>query len=112
MNRNSTLNVWNELYEIVSCETELPINECEEIVKWSYNKVKEATLTNNSVEISGFGKLLISPNKTKNRIKRCIDSIERFNKKKEMGEDVQKYIDVYIEKLQHYKWRMRNEQAV
>ena len=61
----------------VSEKTGIPEDICDKVISWSYLKAKEATESNRSIELSGFGKLLLSPAKIKRRIKGQETAIKR-----------------------------------
>jgi nucleoid DNA-binding protein len=53
-----------------SVAQDLEIDEaiCDKVISWSYEQAKEATKTSSSVELSGFGKLLVTAGKLNRRL--------------------------------------------
>lgn len=53
-----------------SVSEDLGIDEaiCDRVISWSYEQAKEATKTVSSVELSGFGKLLVTAGKLNRRL--------------------------------------------
>lgn len=85
------------------------------IISWSYLKAQEKTQEVNSVELSGFGKLLLSEAKTKRRIRdrelklpgyiRRMEELEEGDKK----EMWKKRVEGYKRELAWLKNRLKNE---
>jgi len=57
---------------LASVSEDLQIEEsiCDRVISWSYEQAKEATKTCSSVELSGFGKLLVTAGKLNRRLER------------------------------------------
>jgi nucleoid DNA-binding protein len=57
------------LVELTAKELELDEAICNKVISWAYLKAKEATADKNSIELSGFGKLLVTKGKLGRKIK-------------------------------------------
>ncbi len=53
-------------------DLEIDENVCDKVISWSYQKAREAAKHANSIELSGFGKLLFSPTKASRRAERAL----------------------------------------
>ena len=56
------------LLSSVSQDLEIDEAICDKVISWSYEQAKEATKTSSSVELSGFGKLLVTSGKLNRRL--------------------------------------------
>lgn len=69
----------------IAKELDYPESLCDHVIMWAYKDAKLATLTKRSVELSGFGTLLVSSPKIKRRApgleRKLLSAIERGNEK-------------------------------
>lgn len=72
---SSSLKDW--LVELVAKEMQIEESLCNKVVSWAYLQAKEATRNNRIIELSGFGKIQISPHKVKKRIEKIQNVINR-----------------------------------
>lgn len=81
---------------LASVAKELGVDEtiCDRVISWSYEQLKEATKVVSSVEISGFGKLLVADKKLNRRLANRQESLENHMSKSEEVKNYKK-----IEKL-------------
>ncbi len=70
MEKQLNSNIRDFLVEKTAKELEIEESLCDQIITWTYKNTKEATLYNNTVEISGFGKLYISGKKLDKQLNR------------------------------------------
>lgn len=99
----------------VANQLEIEEDLVNKVVSWSYLKAQKKTQEVNSVELSGFGKLLLSETKTKKRIKGLeeklggyIKALERLgegNKK----EAYKKIIEGYVREITYLKSKLKDE---
>lgn len=65
---NLSLKDW--LVDLISKDLEMDSSICNTIISWAFLQAKEATKTDKIIEISGFGKIQVSPKKVERRIKK------------------------------------------
>lgn len=70
MEKQLNSNIKDFLVEKTAKDLEIDEALCDLLITWTYKKTKEATLYNNTVEISGFGKLYISERKLDKQLNR------------------------------------------
>lgn len=75
MEKQYTKAIKDYLVKYVAADTNLPESVVDGVVMWAYKDARDATATNSSVELSGFGSLLVSPTKLKKRWKK-FDNIQ------------------------------------
>lgn len=87
------------LNEQVSQDLQVPLEIVENVISWSFKEANRACEHNKEVEISGIGKLMISPGKLKKRIQsleRMDQSIQEEGRKKQ---EVQELLRILKTKL-------------
>lgn len=67
MEKQYTKEIKDYLVKIVAAENSFPESLVDSVVMWAYKDVRDAMLYNNSVELSGYGSLIVSPTKLKKR---------------------------------------------
>ena len=65
----------DEILERIAADMELPLEEVEKVVSWSYMKANKAMKENRQIEISGLGKFMISKAKAKRRLKNLEENV-------------------------------------
>lgn len=85
-----SISVKDWLIEHTAKDLKMDESLCNKVISWIFLKTKEATETHSSVEVSGFGKFLISPTKIKKRIARCEFNISYFQRKADAETDEEK----------------------
>jgi len=83
-------------------DTAIPEKTIEKVIAHSFNGIVEALKSNDSVEISGFGKFEIKENIAKREIQICLGKIEAYKKQMEdplMSDPVRKRREQWIEGL-------------
>lgn len=76
-NKPPSVSVKDWLISHTAKELEADEALCEQVVSWVYLKAREAAPSNNSIELSGFGKLIISPGKAKRKLIKLKGRLER-----------------------------------
>lgn len=86
------------IVSVISKDLEIEESICNTVISWSYLKAKEKTKDVKSIEFSGFGKLLISDNKTKKNIRKLEERI--IHNTKQLKNPVLSHMqDSYINKI-------------
>lgn len=110
---SKSLVVW--LTELTAKELGIEEKRCETVISWTYRKTTEAFQDNDSIELSGFGKYVLSKTKIKRRIKLCEMAINshknRISKLTDDGaiEKGWKQIRAIEERMNYLKLRLENE---
>lgn len=71
----------DRMVEKTAGELEIDESLVDNVISWSYKKAKEAAHIHKQIELSGWGKLLVSKNKTNKRIQMLELLLERLLKK-------------------------------
>lgn len=98
MERKDNQSVKDFLVGVVAEETQLPEKTCDRVVMWAYKQAKDATSEYSSVELSGFGTLLVSQHKLNKEIARGEKKLES-PKDEELAEYWTKQIEYLKTKL-------------
>lgn len=106
------------LVQTTAKDLEIDENLVNTIISWSYLKVKEKTQTVKSIELSGFGKLLLSETKTKKKIKKKYDFIKSLEARIVNSEDEEKKeqmrtgIATVHKEIEYLKTKLENENCL
>lgn len=92
----------DEIIEKVSKDLGISEEITDLVISWSYKKANEATKTNNEVEFSGFGKILVSKTKIARRLKR-LEIILEATKNREDSENKEKRLKSINSKIEYLK---------
>lgn len=68
------------IYKKVAEELKIPEEVIEKVISWSYKKANEAVKTNNEIELSGLGKLMVSNRKLNKTIEKEESKFRVFSK--------------------------------
>ncbi|HOV34632.1 MAG TPA: hypothetical protein PLS56_01410 [Candidatus Dojkabacteria bacterium] len=114
MEKQYTKTIAPYLFSLASKETGIPEEICEKVVMWVYNDTKNITQTCNSVELSGFGSLLVSKGKTERGIKKMkeIKAVVERSLREEPTVDTKRRTKILATanaKLEHYTKKTKYE---
>jgi nucleoid DNA-binding protein len=93
------LTVKEQIIKKISREKVISQKVIEQVVKHQFDSAHEALKTNNSVEISGFGKFLFNGKKTVHKIKKLEDIKKGYERKLREDDLPEKYATFIKSKL-------------
>lgn len=86
----------------VAISTTIPENVIKRVMSHNYDSAYEATETNNSIEISGFGKFYYNKKKAKKEIEHCVDQKNTYEKRLQEGCSTEKERQRAENKVEYY----------
>lgn len=83
MNKEKPISMSLKDWLIRNVAEQLEIDEdiCDKVVNWSYKQARDAAREHNVIELSGFGKLMVTPGKMKRKISKISNRVATLKEK-------------------------------
>lgn len=107
-NKPMSMSTKDYLLRVMSVRTKIPLKTLEAVVNHQFQGMLEAMQTNNSVELSGFGKFLFNHKKAKKKYEKQLSKIAMFESKLKSPDLTEKQIASWTLKLEN-SVKMANE---
>lgn len=107
-NKPMSMSTKDYLLRTMSVRTKIPLKTIESVVNHQFQGMLEAMQTEDSVELSGFGKFLFNHKKAKKKYDKQISKIQMFESKLALPDLTEKQIASYTLKLEN-TIKMANE---